>query len=111
MSADREALSSLLFAHQIIPKYDGTLSNHRCVWTACSVETDGGPNSPDNVRHITDAILGSDWLKALKADVWDEARNARAQYLGPEDGHYEDCMGYTDCFCDTYPNPYRESPA
>ena len=44
---------------------------------------------------------------SAKADGWDERDRARASYLGPDSGHYEDCMGWEDCNCATYPNPYR----
>jgi hypothetical protein len=48
------------------------------------------------------------WLAKVKAEAWDEARSAPPQYLGPDNGHSWDCMGWEDCHCDTYPNPYRE---
>jgi hypothetical protein len=50
----------------------------------------------------------SEWLAEVKANAWDEARSAPPQYLGPDNGHYNDCMGWEDCHCDTYPNPYRK---
>jgi hypothetical protein len=51
----------------------------------------------------------SEWLSAVKADAWDEARSAPPQFLGPDNGHYNDCLGWEDCHCDTYPNPYRKA--
>ena len=48
-------------------------------------------------------------LRMAKAEAWDEARAAKPQYLGPDDGHYpDDCMGWEDCHCASYPNPYRD---
>lgn len=44
---------------------------------------------------------------AARREAWDERGKARPQYLGPIDGHYDDCMGWEDCDCGTYPNPYR----
>jgi hypothetical protein len=44
-----------------------------------------------------------------KAEAWDEARNAKPQFLGPDNGHYSDCMGWEDCHCESYPNPYRKA--
>ena len=50
-----------------------------------------------------------EWLNKVKADVWDERNHTRASYLGPDNnGHEWDCMGYGDCYCATYPNPYRK---
>ena len=51
-----------------------------------------------------------EWLNKIKADVWDERNHTRASYLGPDNnnGHEWDCMGYGDCYCATYPNPYRK---
>ena len=43
------------------------------------------------------------------ADGWDERSKARPQYLGPDDGHWNDeCMGWEDCYCGSFPNPYRD---
>lgn len=43
-----------------------------------------------------------------KAQGWDERAVARPQYLGPDNGHYnEDCGGWSDCHCGTISNPYR----
>lgn len=47
-------------------------------------------------------------ILSAKAEGWDERSVARPSYLGPNDGHYEDCVGWPDCYCGTYPNPYRE---
>lgn len=49
-----------------------------------------------------------EWLNKIKADVWDERGRTLASYLGPDNGHEWDCMGYGDCYCATYPNPYRK---
>ena len=49
-----------------------------------------------------------EWLNKIKADVWDERGRTLASYLGPDNGHEWDCMGYGDCYCAVYPNPYRE---
>jgi hypothetical protein len=62
-------------------------------------------------RLLADRIISSDWLADLireaQAEAWDERNDARPQYLGPRDGHYDDCAGWEDCYCDSYPNPYR----
>jgi hypothetical protein len=51
------------------------------------------------------------WLDGVinraRAEGWDERGGARGSYLGPDQGHYEDCCGWEDCYCATYPNPYR----
>lgn len=74
---EADSLFELLFAHQIVPAYDGNLSHHRC--HGCWVSTNGGPNSPDNVRHVRDTILGSDWLAARDAALVEgrDAENTR----------------------------------
>jgi hypothetical protein len=49
-----------------------------------------------------------DLIRKAKADGWDERDRAKPQYLGPDNGHYnDDCMGWEDCHCASYPNPYR----
>lgn len=45
-----------------------------------------------------------EWLNKVKADVWDERDRTLAPYLGPNNGHEWDW----DCYCATYPNPYRK---
>lgn len=49
-----------------------------------------------------------EWLNKIKADVWDERGRTLASHLGPNNGHEWGCMGYGDCYCATYPNPYRK---
>jgi hypothetical protein len=49
--------------------------------------------------------------RGIKAGAWDERGKARPSYLGPDDGHYDDdCMGWEDCHCASWPNPYRDLP-
>jgi hypothetical protein len=65
-----------------------------------------------NFLREADALLANPyfcrWLASVKADVWDERDNATPQFLGPDSGHYDDeCGGYEDCHCESYPNPYR----
>lgn len=58
---------------------------------------------------VTGPEVLSDRERELMAQAWDERGKARGQYLGPDNGHYaEDCMGWEDCYCASYPNPYRE---
>lgn len=47
-------------------------------------------------------------IREAKEAAWDERDRARASYLGPDHGHYKGCGGWEDCYCGTYPNPYRE---
>lgn len=49
-------------------------------------------------------------VRERMAQAWDERNDARPRLLGPNDGHYEDCMGWEDCYCASYPNPYRVLP-
>lgn len=53
---------------------------------------------------LTPTIAGYVALK--QAEAWQAGRSAKGQYLGPDDGHYPDCMGWNDCRCATYSNPY-----
>jgi hypothetical protein len=92
----------------------GVLSEHRqfgggctgCDWLtgnpALSLKDDHSAHVAAVLRGHVDAAL----LEA-KAAGWDERSEARPQYLGPNDGHYADCMGWEDCWCASYPNPYR----
>lgn len=82
MSTDHEALSEIFMSHQRIPSAldDGT---KRCTGLACNSlrgETDG-PNSPRHAWHLADEVLDSDWLRNLKADLWDEAAEATAEWV------------------------------
>lgn len=43
----------------------------------------------------------------IRGEGWDERERAKPQYFGPDQGHYEECCGYEDCYCASYPNPYR----
>ena len=45
------------------------------------------------------------WLRELKAEVWAEGRQAKRYMFG----HYYDCCGWGDCYCETYINPYSEA--
>ena len=77
-----------------------TTEEVRDVYVGSKSDLDLGPSSP--------CAAFDEWLNKVKADVWDERNHARAQYLGPDNGHEWDCMGYEDCYCATYPNPYRK---
>ena len=44
------------------------------------------------------------WLEQVKADAWDEGRNALPVY---GDDHEMYCSEY-ECFCDVCVNPYRQ---
>jgi hypothetical protein len=87
------------------------------VWEDCSQGTTPRPFETKQVRALW-AFFGFDvqafdrWLASVKADVWDERDNATPQFLGPDIGHYDDeCGGWEDCHCESYPNPYRGAEA
>lgn len=69
-----------------------------------------------DVFHAASRYLSHDdlarWLaehdRQVAERAWDERDKARPTYTGPDSGHYEDCMGYEDCDCAQYPNPYRK---
>lgn len=69
---------------------------------------------PERTTHLMKvwrerALAAEAEIRAAKADAWDERGKAEPQYLGPDDGHYaDDCAGWEDCHCASYPNPYRE---
>lgn len=66
----------------------------------------------EHIATIVERTVLAERVRAAKADAWDERSNAKPQYLGPDDGHYgDDCMGWEDCHCASYPNPYRTPPA
>lgn len=45
-------------------------------------------------------------IAQVKAEAWDEGRNAKPDYSL---GHDEEwCGGWEDCDCGVYTNPYRE---
>lgn len=46
----------------------------------------------------------SDWFASVKAEAWDEGRNAKPVQC---DEHETYCSEY-ECFCDVYVNPYRQ---
>ena len=65
-------------------------------------------NAPTWLAELVERVkVAEAAVVSAKADGWDERDRARASYLGPDHGHYEDCMGWEDCHCATYPNPYR----
>ena len=65
-------------------------------------------NAPTWLAELVERVkVAEAAVASAKADGWDERDRARASYLGPDNGHYEDCMGWEDCYCATYPNPYR----
>lgn len=45
------------------------------------------------------------WLEQVKADAWDEGRNAFPVVYGKDHDVY--CSEY-ECHCDSYTNPYRQ---
>ena len=53
----------------------------------------------DNDKKYFDA-----WLEQVKADAWDEGRNAEPVH----DGDHETYCSEYECHCDSYTNPYRE---
>lgn len=62
-----------------------------------------GPEWADHLVPIVEHLI-----REAKREAWDERNDASPQYLGPLNGHYDDCMGWEDCYCDSYPNPYRD---
>ena len=46
--------------------------------------------------------------RALMAEAWDERHATRPNY---SQGHDDDCMGWEDCRCGRYLNPYRKADA
>lgn len=86
------------------------------LWETIALVRDAAPRLPDDADTdaIIDAILDSGLLFRVamraKAEAWDERGRALPQYLGPDGGHFdEDCMGWSDCHCGAFPNPYRDS--
>lgn len=76
-------------------------------------EAVGVPPSEHQIRRLEKLAQALELAEARatvgRAEGWDARDKARPQYLGPNDGHYEDCMGYEDCHCASYPNPYRRA--
>lgn len=69
------------------------------------------PWSVDQIGDRSARVAAFDrWLASVKAEAWDERDRATATYDGPDGGHEYDCMGWEDCYCGHYPNPYREDP-
>ena len=55
--------------------------------------------------HLTaDDLRDTPAGKQLLAEGWDERHKARPDY---SQGHDDDCMGWEDCHCGRYVNPYR----
>ena len=46
--------------------------------------------------------------RELMAEAWDERHATRPNY---SQGHDDDCMGWEDCHCGRYLNPYRKGDA
>lgn len=73
-------------------------------------EHDGHPSQGSSARCKQRIQETADRIERLlteaKAEAWVERDRARPRYLGPDNGHYHDCMGWEDCHCATYPNPY-----
>ena len=55
----------------------------------------------DNLARLRTTPAG----KQLLAEGWDERHKARPDY---SQGHDDDCMGWEDCHCGRYVNPYRD---
>lgn len=55
----------------------------------------------DNLARLRGTPAG----KQLLAEGWDERHKARPDY---SQGHDDDCMGWEDCHCGRYVNPYRD---
>lgn len=73
--------------------------------------TDDNPPPPESSRSKRDEVEDAEVARvaAARAEGWEAREKARPQYLGPDDGHYHDCMGWEDCHCASYPNPYVEN--
>ena len=54
----------------------------------------------DNLARLRGTPAG----KQLLAEGWDERHKARPDY---SQGRDDDCMGWEDCHCGRYVNPYR----
>lgn len=48
-------------------------------------------------------------VRMAKAEGWEARNTARPQYLGPNEGHYDGCMGWDDCDWGSYSNPYAQT--
>ena len=58
------------------------------------------------LEHLTaDDLRNTPAGKQLLAEGWDARHNTRADY---SQGHEDDCIGYEDCWCGRYVNPYRD---
>ena len=55
-------------------------------------------------REVMLNMRESDEGRALMAEGWEARHKARADY---SQGHDDDCMGWEDCHCGRYVNPYR----
>ena len=89
--------------------------NHPAVEAALDAEdrTDG-PMCRDTAHYILECTLPlltagdlrhTPTGKQLLAEGWDERHKARPDY---SQGHDDDCMGWEDCRCGRYVNPYRD---
>ena len=59
--------------------------------------------------HLTaDDLRNTPAGRALMAEAWDERHATRPNY---SQGHDDDCMGWEDCRCGRYLNPYRKADA
>jgi hypothetical protein len=69
---------------------------------------DGGIVFEGKVYFPADYVLSRRDIAAISEAAWDERDNVTPQFLGPDSGHYDDeCGGWEDCHCESYPNPYR----
>ena len=61
------------------------------------------------LSHLTaDDLRNTDAGRELMAEAWDERHATRPNY---SQGHDDDCMGWEDCHCGRYLNPYRKADA
>ena len=61
------------------------------------------------IPHLTaDDLRNTPAGRELMAEAWDERHATRPNY---SQGHDDDCMGWEDCHCGRYLNPYRKADA
>lgn len=73
------------------------MCHHEGRYRECVTKADALAESPTFVE----------LLRTERATGWDERSAAHPLYRGPDNGHALDCLGWDDCRCGTYPNPYR----
>lgn len=68
MTADRDDLAAILAKHT----YDPSLG---CVCGGIDWRKNAGPMKPIHRAHVAQMVLESDWLRDVKADVWDKCEH------------------------------------